>query len=170
MCGQKQLSKQINQLIGNCQGTSNAFNSYFKTACFCPRTKKEKNPFLMPIFLLHFQNNLNIQPCRNQFVFNGIFNSVFKGYSSSFQREFSTLVLERKSFIFVCLYLGKFITQTWTQYASYTVCLAHQSRESTVLIMFTSVSQYAKKLMGYLPDLDFFQGLVLQKILLVIFE
>lgn len=42
MCGQKQLSKQINQLIGNCQGTSNAFNSYFKTACFCPRTKKEK--------------------------------------------------------------------------------------------------------------------------------
>lgn len=119
MCGQKQLSKQINQLIGNCQGTSNAFNSYFKTACFCPRTKKEKNPFLMPIFLLHFQNNLNIQPCRKQFVFNGIFNSVFKGYSSSFQREFSTLVLEKKSFIFVCLYLGKFFTQTCNK------CLLH---------------------------------------------
>lgn len=169
MCGQKQLSKQMNQLIGNCQGSAIAFNSYFKSAWFYPRTKK-KNPFLMPIFLLHFQKNLNIQPCRKQFVFNCIFNSVFKGHSSSFQSEFSTLVLERKIFIFVCLSLGKFITQTWKQYASYTACLAHQSRESTVLIIFTSVSQQAKKRMGYLPDRDFFQGLVLQKRLLVIFE
>lgn len=51
MCGQKQLRKQINQLKGNCQGTANAFNSYFKTACFCPRTKKEKKISLFNAYI-----------------------------------------------------------------------------------------------------------------------